>query len=523
MTLTVRGLIAHGELGLSWADGPAPAPGSASGARADRAVTWVHTSELADPTPFLAGGEVLLTTGLRWDGGTSASTYAGYVDRLTAAGVVALGIGTGLSHPTVPIELAAAAAAAGLPLFEVPRATPFIAISRAVSRALAADEYSAVARTFAAQQALTRAALSDAGPQRVVRLLSRQVSAAIAVLDADGTVLHAAPSPGAERAGVLRAEVRALARHPGAVGVAFPAGADTVGLQTIGSGGGRTFLAVARDTPLTADDRHLVNAAVLLLTIRQERAARLDHDRASVPEAVLRTLLTRTEPGRSEAGRPDEAAVDPTRGWVDAVLAAAGTALPAPPWVVAVAGDHAEPTPANGLRCRLGRRVVRLLSAAAGEVAVVASDATPAVRWGFSRPVARTGALPDALDEAEQALAVGERTGRPVTRFADIAATGWGALLPAEQVTAWADALLGPVREHRPVTATAPDGGELLRSLRAWLLHHGQWDPAAAALDIHRHTLRKRLRLVEELLGRSLESPGVRAELWLALEQSPPD
>jgi purine catabolism regulator len=34
---------------------------------------------------------------------------------------------------------------------------------------------------------------------------------------------------------------------------------------------------------------------------------------------------------------------------------------------------------------------------------------------------------------------------------------------------------------------------------------------------VHRHTLRKRIRRVEELLGRDLDSPGVRAELWLAL------
>ena len=31
----------------------------------DRAVRWVHSSELADPTPWLSGGELLLMTGLR--------------------------------------------------------------------------------------------------------------------------------------------------------------------------------------------------------------------------------------------------------------------------------------------------------------------------------------------------------------------------------------------------------------------------------------------------------------------------
>jgi purine catabolism regulator len=59
--------------------------------------------------------------------------------------------------------------------------------------------------------------------------------------------------------------------------------------------------------------------------------------------------------------------------------------------------------------------------------------------------------------------------------------------------------------------------GDLVDSLRTWLAHHGQWDPAAAALGVHRHTLRHRMRTVEGLLGHGLDSPGVRAELWLAL------
>ena len=63
--------------------------------------------------------------------------------------------------------------------------------------------------------------------------------------------------------------------------------------------------------------------------------------------------------------------------------------------------------------------------------------------------------------------------------------------------------------------------GDLVASLAAWLSRHGQWDAAAADLGVHRHTLRYRMRRVEEILGRSLDDPDVRMELWLALKASP--
>ena len=509
--LNVRDLVARAELDLLWVAG---ADGDALD-RARRPITWVHTSELADPTPFLAGGEVLLTTGLAWPGPDAEA----YVGRLVDSGVVGLGFGTGLTFAAVPAELVVAAEGVGLPLFEVPRGTPFIAISRAVSRAIAADEYAAVQRTFTAQQALTRAALNDAGPRQVVRLLSRQVSGPVVLLDATGEVVLAAPAVPAARAALLRSEIRALAGHGGSVGAAFPDGPDTISVQAVGSGRARTFLAVARDTPLTPDDRHLVNAAVLLLTIRQERTAGGDGGPDPVPAAVARALL-------GSATDAEQDSSDDLPGWATAVLTACGAPVPAPPWTVAVA----DRPPPNGWTDLAGD-VAGLVGEVAGCPQVLLDRAAappsagppgpePAMSWGLSRPTAVAAELPDALREAQEALGLGRRTGVAVTRFAEVVGSGWSALVPADRAAAWAAALLAPVRDHRPASAAAPDGAELLRSLRAWLRHHGQWDPAAAELGVHRHTLRKRIRLVEQLLGRSLEAPGVRAEVWLALEQS---
>jgi len=86
-------------------------------------------------------------------------------------------------------------------------------------------------------------------------------------------------------------------------------------------------------------------------------------------------------------------------------------------------------------------------------------------------------------------------------------------LLADDAVRAFADGMLRPLQEH-----DAKGRGDLVDSLRAWLSRHGQWDAAAADLGVHRHTLRYRMRRVEEILGRSLDDPDVRMELWLALK-----
>ena len=46
----------------------------------------------------------------------------------------------------------------------------------------------------------------------------------------------------------------------------------------------------------------------------------------------------------------------------------------------------------------------------------------------------------------------------------------------------------------------------------------GRWNDAAESLGVHRHTLRHRIRRIERLTGRDLDSARDRVELWLALK-----
>ena len=72
--------------------------------------------------------------------------------------------------------------------------------------------------------------------------------------------------------------------------------------------------------------------------------------------------------------------------------------------------------------------------------------------------------------------------------------------------------MLGPIEE-----GDEEYGGELLRSLEAFIEQNGQWERAAREVYCHRHTLRYRMRKVEELTGRDLSRAHDRIEFWLAL------
>jgi PucR family transcriptional regulator, purine catabolism regulatory protein len=134
MELTVESLI--GELGLKLATGEESA---------QTHVRWVHSTELSDPTPWLKGGEVLLTTGLQLDGPKSQRDF---LDRLADHRIAALGFGTGFGHRRLPAPLVTAARKREFPLFEVPYELPFIAITERAFARLLDERYELLQRNM---------------------------------------------------------------------------------------------------------------------------------------------------------------------------------------------------------------------------------------------------------------------------------------------------------------------------------------------------------------------------------------
>jgi purine catabolism regulator len=118
-----------------------------------------------------------------------------------------------------------------------------------------------------------------------------------------------------------------------------------------------------------------------------------------------------------------------------------------------------------------------------------------------------------SLREARYALQVCRLEGRLSAGFEDLGS--YRLLLSmADQgaLRAFADSLLAPL-----VAYDREQGGDLIGSLQAFLHHNARWEAAAVELFVHRHTLRYRMRKVEELTGRDLASSFDRMEFWLAL------
>ncbi|MGZ9931059.1 PucR family transcriptional regulator [Streptomyces sp. NC-S4] len=443
--VALAALLGDRELGLRHLAGPATA-----------GVHGVHASEMPDPSPYLLGGELLLTAGAG-----PADDPDAYVARLAGSGAAALGFGVAPVHEEVPAALAEACARHGLPLLEVPPRTPFSAVARAVGRLMAEARTRELRRVTEAQQALAAAAARPDPVPAVLARLAASLGGSVALWPGGRSAGPELPAPAWEALSALLARV---GREGGPATATDRAGGHHLAAYALA---GRAALGTA--TPARAPGDHTV---------------------ASVA-AVLLTLLTAERPAGAEA-----AAL--TRLLLDGDPAAA---LAAGPWYAVHARGSGDP---QALAAALG---TVLLDPHEDGVRLLA-DREPAAqsgwRLGVSAPAVPSapGALATADAQAARALQRAEAARTPLARHTD---PGFAGLVGEAEARAHAEALLGPLSPA------------LRQTLRGWLAHHGSWDRTAAALGVHRNTVRQRVGRAAELLDRDLDDPDVRMELWFAL------
>ena len=522
--LTVDALLGEPELGLRGVTVP---DGEVS-------VRWVAVSELADPAPFLEGGEALLTTGLNTAGW--ADEWTGYVHRLVRARVAALGFAVGLTHERVPPELVRACEESGINLVEVPPATTFVAISRTVGRRLEEHGATAARRAFTMQRELTESALRRSDPGAVPRRLADVLDGAVATMTPDGRWETAPQGSHAQQLvqdGVAD-EVRRL-RPQGLRASTVMTGADgTTVVQPVGLRG-TPSLYLAAWVPGRLDDPHrsAITTAVALIGLALEsRDAQRDTDRRLRGRAV--ELLSEGDPRTASIVLAAAAGTEvadvrlPARlqallagGGADAVVRALATleeltgGRPLPLAAIAPGGRDpvaGEPGGRDPVAGEPGGRETALLVVTAPHDAdrLVAELVGSGLRVGVGSAV-RRNELGRSRAAAEHAL--GHTTdAAPVARWEELAGEGVLALVDQPTGDSFADTFLAPLDRYGDRRA------ELVQTLRAFLHHHGRIGPLAEELGVHRNTVRNRLREVEGALGRSLAEPVTRVNAWVALE-----
>ena len=487
--LTVAELTADPNLGLELVAGR-------TGAR--REIEAAAVSELANPGPWLQGGELLLTIGLLLPG--TVDGCRSYLAELHAAGVRAVGLGLGaeLPHQGAPPRLVAAANEIGMPLLTVPDPVPFIAVTKAVFAHRARAERQELEWALQTQRALTAAAVTPGGLFGILAAHREATGRTGVVMDLLGRVLAESDPESEQLVAQLAGRLEAVREQGLAAAAVDISEGRRRELHALGARRLRAWLLI--DGPAGLPAAHQVTGdLVSLLTLELERQHGLNtaqrRGRAQVLARLARATVDDVMAARWLA----------SVGLPDADLRAAAVAAP----------DDADELAAD-LLVTLPDALVRVVGEVIELATPLATDLPAVLATLAGRRAAgigigvRPGALVVSLRQAHSALPASRVQGRHLHAEEIASSRLLLTAVDAPSLQSYADAVLGPLD-------AADRTAELMRALTAFLEHNGHWAPAATALRVHRHTMRNRIDTIERLTGRRLDSAQDRHELWLAL------
>lgn len=479
----------------------------------DQHLSWVHVTEIADAADYLAGRELVMTTGVWRRQRIQASTFVGSLSRKAVAGI-AYGLLQG--DERIPIGLVRACQDWGVPLLEVPVRTPFIAISQAFVARWSAEREASLRQSMQLTTALLEAA-NDSDPARaldgVAATLAQAIGAETWVSDGQGRLLassHALAHP--ER---IREWVRMLGAETTIVDGWF--------LLPLDDDGKRTSIIGACTDAADLEVRSRVESArpIVGLVLAREQAV-LETERRLAGEVISMILGRQVD---AAAARMPYYGLDPSARFA--------------PMVASVADrEHALPAAElwlqeQGVAGVIGLRGPELM------VIIAANDLPPADPEATAKafvPVAASlgtcvgatgvgiGSIAEGVDglrrslvQARHACERARQRGSGAVVAHDLIASHELLLALQDQdvLDSFRDNLLAPIERHDEAS-----GGDLMKTLRAFLESGGRWQDTARLLHVHVNTLRHRIERIEQLTGRQLDATADRVDLWLALQSS---
>ncbi|WP_234542004.1 PucR family transcriptional regulator [Streptomyces shenzhenensis] len=530
----------------------------------DRTVRGVMTTDLRDPSRYLAGGELVLT-GLAWR--RDAADSEPFVRLLVQAGVAALAAGEA-ELGDVPEDLVVACARHRLPLFAVHESVAFATITEHVVRQVSGERAGDLAAVVDRHRRMMTSGPAGGGPDVVLDLLGSDLDLRAWVLSPAGRLIAGSkvsgPALPADVCAALAAEHLAATRtgrrgpHRVLLGttpyslfpVRSPQGARDV-RETVLSD---WLLAVEADAGDWPEERlDLLQGVTQLIAVERDRRDAARTVRRRLAQEVLELVQTGAAPTEIAARLRVAAPV---------LLPGLGAA---PHWQVVVARvewDGGEVAGGPVGQCLLEEILVdplasgpepsdRIAVAHTGDEAValvplpavaaehdgseagvhadvlLASVRTPLaaglgddgrVTVGVSAAVHSAEGLRGALEEARHARRVAAaRPGR-------VCAAGHQELashvlllpfVPDDVRRAFTARLLDPLRDY-----DRRHRAELIPTLEAFLDCDGSWTRCATRLHLHVNTLRYRVGRIEQLTGRDLSRLEDKLDFFLALRMS---
>ncbi|MFF9429830.1 PucR family transcriptional regulator [Streptomyces sp. NPDC014746] len=503
--------------------------------RLHRTVRWVHAGEVPNIASLLKGGELLLTTGLGL--GTRPAEQRAFVRRLADRGIAALVVELGPRFARLPATIVETARAAGLPLVQLHREVPFVAVTEEIHTEIVNGHYALQRQAEEVHRQCTEALLGGGGVPQVLRILSDFAANPVFLETADGQLLYAAGTESAPADPLqvwdgLRGQRAARESGPptGTVLVDVPGGGP-------GTGSVRARLVLlAVSGALSAVHRMAAERAagllaVVLMQARQEEelAARgrgdfltdLAEGRISAEDAPAQARVLGFRPGDGPL--------------LPVVMRLASELSPSGNWALLARAVHEELSSVGvsallGVRPVEGRVPLLLGLRSESERTAVADRVAAALRAGVERAgLERAGGHPPVVvvgvaggwaaasaglrHAAETATAAQGLSDRPWydARRLDIDLLLWR-LRDHPDLAAFVDRAIGPLRDHDR-TSRPP----LLPTLETYLAHAGRKAETARELHLNRQTLYNRLARIAELLGTDLDDPQTVLALSLAL------
>ncbi|NLE77193.1 MAG: hypothetical protein GX605_10650 [Chloroflexi bacterium] len=509
-----------------------------------RELRWAHVVDIPEVAPWVRGGDLLLTTAYALQDKPEAQMAL--LRTLVEKGLSGILVAIGRYFHTIPEPMIRLANEMDFPIITLPWEVPFVDVTRAIHEQILSQQYALVERSLYIHKVLTELVLQGKGLTDLVQALAAILGLSVTIEDPTLHLLaHASAGPEDEMRQRSIAEGRtpeALKAHlmaqglfdrlrrdprPQRLGPVPELGATlervvapiSVGAQLYGY-----IWIIATGRPLSEFDFLAIERGATLAALIMTRQQAIYEAEQRLVASQLDRLLDPAAPSSPERAETLQR-LGLASGYQTLAIQPVGDNPATLNQLSPLVSRLVHRTGLEGTVVERAGRLVVLLGTQDGgcgrqvaqSLAEMAQEEDLALVVGLSSCAADPSASRRCYEEAVEAARVGAALydGRPSAwAHADLGVLHWLQRVP--------DEVRSVDRYTRLVQAIAAhdeeQGSDYLHTLETYLDRQGNAQAAAAALFIHRNTLRQRLERITETWNVDLETPYALLNLAVAIK-----